>query len=165
MQHLTRIKWFVLLVILQALVLNHVHFGRFATPLFYIYFILKFNSDTNTKSLILWGFSLGICIDILSNTPGLNAAATVFTAFCRPKLLHVLSTRDPDDKFEPGIRIMGLAAFSRYALAVIFLHSAALNIIDAFSFVNFNILILKILSDALMTLVCVLCIDSVRRER
>ena len=34
--------------------------------------------------LIILGFTLGLSIDILSDTPGLHAAATVFMAFIRP---------------------------------------------------------------------------------
>lgn len=165
MQHLIRLQWFVLLVLLQALVLNHIHIGQFATPFLYIYFILKFNSGTNIKTLTLWAFFLGLSVDILSNTPGLNAAASVLTAFCRPRMLRILSTRDVSDNFEPSIRIMGMASFFRYSLATVFLHTVTLNVIDAFSFVSFSTLVLKILTDTLITLVCILCIDSIRRNR
>lgn len=165
MQHLIRIKWFVLLVFLQALVLNHVHIGQFATPLLYVYFILKFNSDINVKSLLLWAFALGISIDILSNTPGLNAAASVLTAFFRPWLLRTLATRDMNENFEPGIRIMGFSSFFRYTFIMTLLHATAVNFIDAFSFVNLQTLVLQILSDTIATLICILCIDSVRRDK
>ena len=40
---LQRIKWFVILLLVQVLVLNHVHIYQYATPLLYIYFILKLN--------------------------------------------------------------------------------------------------------------------------
>lgn len=76
------------LVLLQVLVLNYVHIGQYATPLFYIYFILKFHTDTGRKELMLWSFAIGLCIDIFSNTPGMNAAAAVLLAFCRPLLLR-----------------------------------------------------------------------------
>lgn len=159
-----RIQWFVLLVLLQALVCNHIHLGWFATPFIYVYFILKFNSNTDIKAVILWAFFMGLGIDILGNTPGLNAAALVFTAFCRSKLLFVFSTRDLSDSFEPGIRTMGWASFFRYALAVVFIHCTVLNALDTFSFANLHLLVLKSLSDTAITLICILCIDSVRRK-
>lgn len=165
MQYLIRIKWFILLVLIQALVLNHMHISQFATPLLYIYFILKFNSDTNVKSSMTWSFALGLAIDILSNTPGLNASASVLTAFLRPWLLRTLATRDMSENFEPGIRIMGFSSFFRYTFVMILLHATAVNVIDAFSFVNFYTVLLQILGDTLLTLTCVLCIDSVRRDK
>ena len=81
--YLIRLARFIILVLLQVLVLNHIHFEQYATPLFYIYFLLKIDSDNSRKGLMLWAFSLGLCIDIFSNTPGLNAATAVCTAFCR----------------------------------------------------------------------------------
>lgn len=165
MLHIKRIQWFILLTLLQALVLNHVHIGPYATPFLYIYFILKFNSGTDIKPLLLWSFFLGFTIDMLGNTPGLNASASVLTAFCRPRLLRILSTRDISENFEPGIRVMGAGPFFRYATAMTLIHTAMLNTIDFFSFVNPGTLAVKILTDTLITLVCVLCIDSVRRDK
>lgn len=61
---LQRIKWFVILLLVQVLVLNHVHIYQYATPLLYIYFILKLNSQVNRKVLMGWAFALGLSIDI-----------------------------------------------------------------------------------------------------
>ena len=144
MQYLIRIKWFILLVLIQALVLNHMHISQFATPLLYIYFILKFNSNTNVKSSMTWSFALGLAI---------------------PWLLRTLATRDMSENFEPGIRIMGFSSFFRYTFVMILLHATAVNVIDAFSFVNFYTVLLQILGDTLLTLTCMLCIDSVRRDK
>lgn len=94
MQYIIRLEWFIILVLLQVLVLNHIHFEQYATPLFYIYFLLKIDSDNSRKGLMLWAFSLGLCIDIFSNTPGLNAATAVCTAFCRPWILRLFSLRE-----------------------------------------------------------------------
>lgn len=165
MQYIIRIKWFIILVLLQVLVLNHIHFEQYATPLLYIYFLLKLDSGNSRKGLLLWAFFLGLCIDLFSNTPGLNAAASVLTAFCRPWILRLFSLRDVTDNFEPGINQMGFAPFFRYTLIIVLLHSAMLNLLDMFSFVKLQILLLKIASDAAITLILILCIDSVRRKK
>ncbi len=87
MQYIIRLEWFIILVLLQVLVLNHIHFEQYATPLFYIYFLLKIDSDNSRKGLMLWAFSLGLCIDIFSNTPGLNAAQL----YVQPSAAHGFS--------------------------------------------------------------------------
>ena len=56
MQYIIRLEWFIILVLLQVLVLNHIHFEQYATPLFYIYFLLKIDSDNSRKGLMLWAF-------------------------------------------------------------------------------------------------------------
>ena len=38
--YLQRIEWFIGLVLLQVLVLNHMHINGYATPFFFIYFIV-----------------------------------------------------------------------------------------------------------------------------
>ena len=50
---LHRLGWFVFLVLLQVLVLNHVHILGYATPMLYIYYILILNAETPRKSLLL----------------------------------------------------------------------------------------------------------------
>ena len=144
MQYIIRLEWFIILVLLQVLVLNHIHFEQYATPLFYIYFLLKIDSDNSRKGLMLWAFSLGLCIDIFSNTPGLNAATAVCTAFCRPWILRLFSLRDITDNFEPGMYQMGFASFFRYTIVLVLLHAFILNILDTFSLANMPTLLLKI---------------------
>ena len=39
--YLQRIEWFIGLVLLQVLVLNHMHINGYATPFFFIYFIIN----------------------------------------------------------------------------------------------------------------------------
>lgn len=165
MQKIQRIQWLVFLVLLQVLVLNYVHIGQYATPLFYIYFILKFHTDTGRKELMLWSFAIGLCIDIFSNTPGMNAAAAVLLAFFRPLLLRSQLLRGSTDLFEPGIRVMGFLPFLRYAFAGVLVHVTALDMLDVFSWAHFDVLILKIVSDVAVTLFCILCVDAVRRKK
>jgi hypothetical protein len=50
---LHRLEWFLALAFLQVLVLNRMHIGGYATPFFYIYFILKFNSRVGRNGLML----------------------------------------------------------------------------------------------------------------
>ena len=56
MQYIIRLEWFIILVLLQVLVLNHIHFEQYATPLFYIYFLLKIDSDNSRKGINVMGF-------------------------------------------------------------------------------------------------------------
>ena len=88
-QFLQRLWMFVLLVLVQVLVLNHMHIMGYATPALYIYYILKLKSETPRKSLLLQAFFIGLCIDIFSNTPGMNAGAATFMAFARRPLLRM----------------------------------------------------------------------------
>ena len=92
--YIHRVGWFVGLILLQVLILNHVHIAGVATPFLYVYIILNFNYGTSRNELMVWGFCMGLAIDIFSNTPGMNAAATVLLAFLRPLFLSLFKPRD-----------------------------------------------------------------------
>ena len=134
--YLQRIEWFIGLVLLQVLVLNHMHINGYATPFFFIYFILKYNSGVSRNVLMIWAFLLGLTVDILGNTPGMNAAAATVLAFMREPVLRLVTLRDSVEDFEPGIKSMGFSPFFRYILLCTFLFCTILLVIDTFSFFN-----------------------------
>ena len=85
-----QLKWFIGLVLLQVLILNQMHINGYATPFLYIYFILKFHSRVSRNELMVWGFVLGLVVDMFSNTPGMNAAVTTCLAFFRNTFLRMV---------------------------------------------------------------------------
>lgn len=163
--YLQRIEWFIILVLLQVLVLNRMHINGYATPFFFIYFILKFNSGVGRNALMIWAFLIGLSVDIFSNTPGMNTATITLLAFMRGKILRLVTLRDTTEDFEPGINSMGISSYFRYILLCTFLFCTVLLVIDTFSFFNLPVLLLKILTDASITIVCILCAEAIRRKR
>lgn len=161
---LHRMKWFIGLVLLQVLVLNQMHIGGYATPFFYIYFILKFNSRASRNMLMLWAFALGVTVDIFGNTPGMNAAAAVALAFFRAPMLRLVTLRDMDEGFRPGIKSLGFSSFFRYTLLTCGLFCTLLLMIDAFSFLNVFRLLLKIVTSIVSTTLCIICAESLGRK-
>ncbi len=159
-----RIEWLVGLLLVQVLVLNQVHIYGYATPFFYIYFILKFNSRVGRNKLMLWSFLLGLCVDIFSNTPGMNAAAATCLAFFRTPLLRLVTLRDMDEAFRPGIKSLGISAFFRYSLLSCILFCSTLLLIDAFSFFEWKVLLFKIGTSIESTLICIFCAESIGGE-
>lgn len=160
-----RLKWFVGLVLLQALVLNQMHIGGYATPFLYIYFILKFDSRVGRNELMLWSFALGLAVDTLGNTPGMNAAAATCLAFFRMPMLRLVTLRDVEEGFRPGADSMGMSAFMRYAWMACILFCTVLWLIDDFSIRHILHLILKIFTSTLSTMLCVICIESLGRKK
>lgn len=162
--YLQRIEWFIGLVLLQVLVLNHMHINGYATPFFFIYFILKYNSGVSRNVLMIWAFLLGLAVDIFGNTPGMNAAAATVLAFMREPILRLVTLRDSVEDFEPGIKSMGFSPFFRYILLCTFLF-VPFTCHRYFSFFNLPVLLLKILTDASITVICILCAEAIRRKK
>lgn len=163
--YLQRIEWFIGLVLLQVLILNHIHINGYATPFFFIYMILKYNSGVGRNVLMIWAFLLGLCVDIFGNTPGMNAAAATVLAFMRGPILRLVTLRDNVEVFEPSIRNMGLSSFFRYILLCTLLFCTMLLVIDTFSFLNLPVLLLKIGTDASITMVCIFCAEAIGRKK
>ena len=161
--YLHKIGWFIGLVLLQVLILNNVHIAGYATPFLYIYLILKFESDVPRNALMLWAFFLGLAVDVFSDTPGMNAAATVLLAFLRPSLLRLFTPRDNPDSFIPSFKTMGISPFLKYTTASVFVHSLALLSIEFFSFTSIWLLLLRVISCTLLTLTCILAVEGIRR--
>ena len=79
--YIKRFAWFIGLVLLQVLVLNYIHIAGYATPFLYIYFILKLDTGVSRNELMLWGFFLGLCVDIFST--GNECCRYCFIGFCK----------------------------------------------------------------------------------
>ena len=150
---------------MQALLLNNICLFGLATPFVYVYMLLAIDRETNRNALMVIAFLLGLAVDIFSNTPGVNAGASVMVAFMRPGLLRLFSPRDVYENFEPGIYTLGFGPFARYAFVTLLLHHAALFFLEAFSLVSIGYLLSRILCSALLSLVFVLAIEFVRHKR
>lgn len=163
--YLQKIGWFIGLLLLQVLILNNVHIAGYATPFLYIYLIVKLKSDTSRNALLLWAFFLGLAVDIYSDTPGMNASATVLLAFLRPLFLRLFMPRDMADQFVPAIRTLGLASFLKYASVCVLLHHTVLLCVEYFSVAHPLLLLLRIVSSTVITLCCILALEGIRWQR
>lgn len=157
---------FVVLVLLQVLVLNHISFQGYATPFLYVYFILKMPLGTNRNWLLFLGFVLGLTIDIFCNTLGLNAAATVFTAFVCLPIQRLFFERDDFEHFVPSLGNLGFA-FMKYIFFCVLLHCIVLISLSCFSYLNVTIIILRILSSTIFTALLIYAIEgfSVKKHK
>lgn len=154
--------WLIGLVLLQVLILNNIHIAGYATPFLYVYLILKFETSISRNELMIWGFVLGLLVDIFSNTPGMNAAATVLVAFLRPLLLRLFTPRDTFDTITPSFKSMGNIPFLKYLVSAIFIHVLVLLAIESFSFPNMALLLLRVVLCAFLTVVCIIALECIR---
>lgn len=164
-EYLHKIGWFAGLVLLQVLVLNNMHLGGYAMTFLYVYLILRLESDTTRNVAMLWAFFLGLAVDLFSDTPGMNAAATVLLAFVRPFFLRLFLPRDAAEKFVPSLRAMGMASFSKYTVVCVLSHHAVLLALDYFSVAHVGLLLLRIVASAALTTCCILALEGIRSQK
>lgn len=157
--------WILGLTLLQVLVLNNIFLFGIATPFLYIYPILVINRNIDRNILMVIAFFVGLIVDIFSNTPGVNAAASVLTAFIRPGVLRMYAPREEFDDFEPSIQILGIWPFLRYVFTILFVHHTVLFLLEAFSTANIGYMSLRILCSTLLTTLLVMAIELIRHRR
>ena len=137
---------FVVLVLFQVLVINHIRLGGYVHPYIYLVFIMLLPFSTPKWQLLVLGFFLGIIIDVFTGTPGLHAGATTLMAFCRPSIISLISGNQKFDNIqEPNLGQLDGMWFFRYVLCLVFIHHFALFFLESFSFRLIGQVLLRIL--------------------
>ncbi len=149
---------FLTLVLLQALIIKNIDLGRFINPFIYVLFIISLPFETPKSLLLLFAFVTGLAVDMFYDTFGMHAAASVFMAYCRPKVYKFFSPREGYEVgMQPTIRQMGSSWFISCASVLILLHHFVLFYIEVFRFSEFFSTFLKVILSSVFTLgLCVL---------
>ncbi|MDT8392786.1 MAG: rod shape-determining protein MreD [Bacteroidales bacterium] len=151
---------FIILLIIQVFVLNNIRINGYINPYLYVLFILWLPFETPGWLLLLSSFLLGLSVDIFLHTPGLNAAASVFMAFCRPGIIRLLTgSKNIEPGLGPGIKDMGFNWFFVYSLLLIFIHHITLFYIEMFRFTEFFQTLYRVVLSTVSTLILVLLVE------
>ncbi len=78
---------FVVLILAQVLIFNHINFMGYINPYIYILFIILFPANNNRTLFVFLAFLLGFSVDVFSDSGGVHAAACVTLAYIRPVFL------------------------------------------------------------------------------
>ncbi|MFT3740588.1 MAG: rod shape-determining protein MreD [Breznakibacter sp.] len=150
---------FIAFLLAQVLLVNNIHVQVFwfVNPMVYIGFVLLLPIDTPKWLLLVSAFAMGSMVDIFGSTPGMHASATVLTAFLRHYLHSVII---PRDNFQPATipnaANFGLQWFIKYVGIMVGIHHFFLFFIEAFSFSQIHIVILKTLASGFFTVILLL---------
>ncbi|MGJ8550967.1 rod shape-determining protein MreD [Winogradskyella wichelsiae] len=83
----TNIVRFILLLLIQVVICNHINFLGYINPYVYIIFIFLFPVREERLLFLFISFMLGLLVDLFSDSGGVHAAAAVSLAYARPLLL------------------------------------------------------------------------------
>jgi rod shape-determining protein MreD len=149
---------FLLLVLLQALVIDHIDLANgWLVPYLYVLFLLMLPLNTTPWAALLIGFATGMVMDLFSSTPGMHASACVLMAYARHMVLRALA---PREGYEQGRRAsitdMGLAWFITYAGILVVAHHLWLFNMEVFRFSGMFTTVVRALVSSAGTLVLVL---------
>ncbi len=135
---------FLILIPIQALILNHWTLDWGIQPFLYILIILSLPFETPAWMVLLLGFITGLTMDAFENMEGMHASAMTLLAFIRRPLLSRIAPRDGyESGMKPSIRHMGTAWYLRYAPPLTLIHHFWLLGIDHFRLDELHLVLFK----------------------
>ncbi len=151
---------FILLLFVQVLVLDQIEIsgpvnGYFNAYL-YILFLLMLPVNINRLLLLLLCFITGISIDMFTGTAGMHASACLILGLIRPGFLNLIAPREGyESTLRLTIQSMGGSTFLVYAGVLTFVHHLSLFILEAFNFLNFFDLLLRVITCSIFTMLLI----------
>ena len=155
---------FVVLCAAQALVFNRIHLFGCATPLIYIYMILKLRRNYPQWGALLWSFALGLTIDAFSNTPGVAAASLTLIGAVQPYFVRLFVQRDAAEDLKPSIHTLGFTKFCFFTFCLTLLYCTVFFVLETFNFFNWVQWLLQVGGSTLVTFVMIITFDSVSKK-
>ncbi|MEQ1733771.1 MAG: rod shape-determining protein MreD [Bacteroidia bacterium] len=147
---------FILLMLIQVLLLNHINFSGFINPMLYTLALLMVPFEVSIVSGMIIGFITGISLDYFMNSAGMHASACVLMMYVRPRLLKAFGPRDGyEPEAQPSIKTMGNMEFLYFSFFMVIIHHSALFFIEAFSMQHFFFTVGRIILSTIFTVLLV----------
>lgn len=119
----------------QVLILNRLNISSYISPLVYPLILLAIPRDFNKTRLLLVSFTLGLLMDVFTNTGGAHATACLVLAMARPFFLATIGPTDSaTESISPNIHNLGASKFAIYTLILLAFHHLVFFAIEAFTF-------------------------------
>ncbi|MBD5275500.1 MAG: rod shape-determining protein MreD [Bacteroides sp.] len=158
---LSYILLFVVLVLVQALLLNHIVLFDSAVCFAFIYFLIKLPLNLPANLVLTLGFFLGLSVDMLSDTPGLNAlCCTVLASLKRPVFYAYEQHDDQKRNISPSIGSIGLLNFCKYIFSMSAIYCLLAFFVEFIEFSDIVGILIKAGASTAFTFLVMLGIDS-----
>lgn len=149
---LLHIVRFIVLILLQVIVLNHINFLGYLNPYIYIIFILLAPININRSLFLIISFILGLTIDMFGDSGGVHAAASTIIAFFRPIALR--SVFGLSYEFQT-VKLSNVRFGQRllYVILMVLTHHIVLFSLEIFNFSHILLIVKKTLFSSVFTIV------------
>ena len=153
---------FVLMVLVQSVIFNRLVLFSVAVAYIFIYFIVKLPMNLSGSKVIALSFLIGLCLDIFSDTPGMNSLASTCLGASRHTILRLYVPREDDVVHRiPSIASLGWGVFSKYVLTMSLLYSLLFTLIDWFAFFHPLVMAERVVGSTLLTSAIILVVDFI----
>ena len=162
---LKRAGWFIVFVLVQAVVLGRIHLFNYDTPLFYVYFVLQLPRNYPKWGILLWSFMLGLMVDTFSNTPGLAATSLTLLGAVQPYFFELFVPRDSVDDLKPALSTLGALKYSYYSIVLVLFYCLVFYSLELFTYFNITQWAYSVVGSAVLTLVLIFTFEIAKSSR
>ncbi len=146
----------LLLLLAQILIFSNINFSSFVNPYVFPLFVLLLPFETPRWLLMLLGMASGLLLDVFLGSTGMHAAAGLLIAYLRPFLINIITPKGTEFEVSPNVYSQGITWFLVYLGITMLLYLGFYFVIEAATFFNFFLLLVKILVSALVSVVFML---------
>lgn len=150
---------FVLLILVQVLIFNNLNFFGYINPMVYILFLYWYPIKEKRALFILLSFLLGLMVDWFSDTMAIHAAATVTIAYLRPMIMRFcfgVNYEFQNFKLSNTTKAQQIT----FLALLILIHHLIFFTLEIFSLENTLLILKKVFSISLATLILCLLLSS-----
>ena len=157
---------FFVLVICQAVICNNICLFNVATPIIFIYLIVRLPLTLNINIVLSISFLLGLIIDIFSDTYGMHALSCTILSFIRKYILRLYIPREEEiADGEVSIKSVGFLPYFKFLLTIVLIYCFLIFSIEAFSFFNITRVLSQISFSTIFSFVIILGIDRITNKK
>lgn len=153
---------FLSLLVVQVLILNNVHLFGVGTPLLYVYFAITFRRNFPKWLVLVSCFMLGLLADVFSNTPGLASSVMTVVGLAQCYLMNLIAPRDSAEDLASSIKTLGFSKFATLSAILTLLYCLLFFAVETFNFFDVLLWLARSLVSAVLTMVLILAVESVR---
>lgn len=147
---------FLLLLLTQALIFSNINFSSFVNPYVFPLFILLLPFAIPRWFLLVIGFTAGLTLDYFLGSLGMHAASCLLIAYLRPFLINIITPKGTEFEISPNVYSQGITWFIVYLSIALLIYLTFYFLVEAATFLNFLLLLLKIVLSTLVSVIFML---------
>ena len=156
---------FILLLAVQIIIFNNMNFLGYISPFPYLLFIILYPVNGNKSGLVIASFSLGLIMDMFSNSGGIHATACLVLAYFRPSIFKFAFGLSYEYQTVKLNDVLTPERFSFILLSVV-IHHFTLFLLETFQFsFIFDVLIRTVLSSVFTLIICIIIIYLIKPNK
>lgn len=159
----------LLVIMAQVLICDHIMLFGVAIAFVYIYIIIRLPMSLNVNYLLSIAFLSGLTVDIFSDTPGVNSLACTVLAMLKRGVMYAYVPRDDRTKaIMPTLRSLGFVVYGKYLFSMCAIYCILVFSIEYFNFADVKDIVIMSGSSAVLSFFLLLGIDSIimtKREK